>query len=70
MDNSFSNNKNKFTLYAFNGVLTTLIFWSSESLFYFYYQSNAARELGAVFGLSLGYILKYKLDKKFVFQQG
>jgi putative flippase GtrA len=68
-DNSLRNNKNKFLLYALNGVLTTAIFWSSESFFYFYFQTNASRELGAILGLSIGYFLKYRLDKKYVFNQ-
>ena len=27
------------------------------------------RELGAILGLTIGYIIKYKLDKRFVFRQ-
>ncbi len=67
-DHSLKNNSKKFTLYSFNGILTTIIFWSVESLFFFVYATNFARELGAVIGLSIGYFLKYRLDKKYVFQ--
>ena len=67
-DNSFKNNSKKFTMYSFNGVFTTIIFWGMESLFYFLYSTTFARELGAIFGLSIGYFLKYRMDKKYVFQ--
>jgi putative flippase GtrA len=70
MDHSYVNNRNKFFLYSLNGILTTIIFWSSESLFYFLFQSHFAREIGAILGLTVGYILKYRLDKKFVFKLG
>ncbi len=68
-NNSVSNNFNKFFLYSFNGIFTTMIFWSFESFFYFFFGGNLAREVGAVIGLSIGYFLKYKLDKKFVFNE-
>lgn len=67
-DNSLRNNSRKFSLYSFNGILTTLIFWGVESFFYFIFLTTFARELGAVIGLSIGYFLKYRLDKKYVFQ--
>tara|TARA_B100000886_G_scaffold207592_1_gene143544 strand:+ start:3571 stop:3960 length:390 start_codon:yes stop_codon:yes gene_type:complete len=67
-DHSLKNNSKKFTMYSLNGIFTTIIFWGIESLFYFVYSTNFARELGAILGLSIGYFLKYKLDKKYVFQ--
>lgn len=67
-DHSFKNNSEKFTLYAVNGIFTTVIFWGMETLFHFVYSTDFARELGAVIGLSIGYFLKYRLDKKYVFQ--
>lgn len=66
-DHSIKNNSKKFTLYTFNGVFTTAIFWGSESLFFFVYATTLAREIGALIGLSVGYFLKYRLDKKYVF---
>lgn len=68
-DQTIKNNSKKFTLYTFNGVFTTGIFWGTESIFYFVYKTTFARELGAVIGLSIGYFFKYNLDKKYVFQQ-
>ena len=65
---SKKNNSKMFTFYSFNGIFTTLIFWGTESFFYFVYSTSFARELGALIGLSIGYYIKYQLDKKFVFQ--
>lgn len=68
-DNSFMGNSKQFTAYALNGVITTLIFWGTESLFLFIYATSLAREFGAVIGLSIGYYIKYKLDKRYVFEK-
>jgi putative flippase GtrA len=68
-DNTIQNNSKKFLLYSINGIFTTLIFWGTESFFFFMYETIAAREFGAILGLSMGYFLKFKLDKKFVFQK-
>lgn len=57
----------KFFLYAAMGIITTLIFWGVETTFWLVWQSNAMRELGAVIGLSIGYTIKYGLDRRFVF---
>ena len=66
VDNLKDNTK-KFTLYSFMGIFTTAIFWGTEIAFDFIIQTPNARYLGAIIGLSVGYILKYHLDKKFVF---
>ena len=68
-DNSIENNSRKFLLYSINGIFTTFIFWGSESFLYYLYETTSAREFGAILGLSIGYFLKFKLDKKFVFQK-
>lgn len=60
----------RFILYTAMGVITTVIFWGSEVLFDALIQASWAKYAGAVFGLSIGYITKYRLDKKFVFGQG
>lgn len=59
-----------FFMYAVMGVLTTAIFWSIELSFDYWFGSKAMRYLGAVLGLSIGYVAKYYLDKHFVFRQG
>ncbi len=57
----------KFILYSFMGVFTTIIFWGTEITFNALFESPNAKYLGAVIGLSIGYIIKYFLDKKYVF---
>ena len=57
----------KFTLYTVMGVITTSIFWGLETVFWFVWQTELMRELGAILGLSIGYVIKYNLDRRFVF---
>ena len=57
----------KFALYSLMGVFTTIIFWGTEILFDTLSQDPNAKYLGAVIGLSIGYVIKYFLDKKYVF---
>ena len=57
----------QFGLYSFFGVITTGIFWGTETLFWMIWTTELAREIGAILGLTIGYAMKYKLDKRFVF---
>jgi len=57
----------QFGLYTVMGLVTTAIFWGSETVFWLIWQTDLMRELGAVLGLSVGYVVKYKLDRRFVF---
>ena len=61
-------NSQKFILYSIMGVFTTLIFWGFEIGFDYIFDSEIAKYIGAIIGLSIGYITKYFLDKKFVFK--
>ena len=58
----------KFILYSIMGVFTTLIFWGFEIGCDYIFDSEIAKYIGAIIGLSIGYITKYFLDKKFVFK--
>jgi len=58
----------KFIVYTLMGVFTTVIFWGSELLFNHLFSFPEAKYLGAVVGLTIGYITKYNLDKRFVFR--
>lgn len=58
----------KFFLYSLMGVFTTFIFWGFEIGFDLAFEDEGAKYLGAVIGLSIGYIVKYYLDKRFVFK--
>lgn len=57
----------KFALYSLMGVFTTIIFWGTEMAFYYLVPNPNAKYAGAVIGLSIGYVIKYFLDKKYVF---
>lgn len=57
----------KFTLYTLMGVVTTLIFWGSETTFWLVWKTDIMREIGAVLGLMVGYVVKYNLDRRYVF---
>ena len=60
-------NVQKFSYYTLTGVITTAIFWSTEAAFALA-GNQAMRYLGAVVGLSIGYFLKFHLDRRFVFR--
>ena len=67
ISNLYDYSKN-FSAYVLTGIFTTLIFWSFEYLFYILFNNEIAIYLGAIIGLSIGYTVKYKLDKNFVFK--
>ncbi|HDR9081985.1 MULTISPECIES: GtrA family protein [Burkholderia] len=57
-----------FVLYSLMGVATTTIFWGAEFAFDHAFGTEAMRYLGGAIGLTIGYIVKYKLDRAFVFR--
>lgn len=59
----------QFSLYTAMGLVTTAIFWVTEALFWAVWQTHAAREIGALLGLAIGYAVKYRLDRRYVFTQ-
>lgn len=65
--NSQAQDVKTFLLYSTMGLVTTLIFWLTEFAFDAWFDTKHMRYTGAVIGLSIGYITKYQLDKKFVF---
>jgi putative flippase GtrA len=58
----------QFSRYSITGSLTTVIFWATELAFDALSASSYMRYVGAVIGLSLGYFIKYRLDRHFVFR--
>lgn len=62
-------NSRKFGLYALMGGFTTIVFWGTESAFWFAFRDDLMREVGAVIGLTIGYFIKYRLDRRFVFTE-
>lgn len=57
----------KFALYTAMGLVTTAIFWGTETAFWLIWGTDLMREVGAVLGLSVGYVTKYLLDRRYVF---
>lgn len=57
----------QFVLYSSMGVVTTFIFWGTELLFDYLAPIQGAKFIGATLGLSIGYVIKYYLDKRYVF---
>ncbi len=57
----------KFVLYGALSGITTVVFWITEYLFDWIGGGGPLRYVGAVLGLSLGYWMKYRLDRQFVF---
>lgn len=58
-----------FALYTGMGLITTAIFWGVEYAFHLIFNDDNMRYLGGALGLGIGYVLKYQLDKRYVFQQ-
>jgi len=56
-----------FILYSLVGIFTSFIFWATEITFHIFFEDPKAKYLGAFIGLSIGYSIKYFLDKRYVF---
>lgn len=54
-------------MYSFLGVFTTALFWATEFTFQLIFETDLMRYLGGALGLAMGYVIKYHLDKRFVF---
>lgn len=59
--------RQKFSRYTAMGLITTAIFWGMETAFWMIWKTDMMRELGAIIGLTIGYVAKYQLDRRYVF---
>lgn len=66
---SKKNDATKFFFYSLTGVFTTFIFWGTEIAFDAILETEAAKYIGAIVGLAIGYVIKYFLDKTYVFRE-
>lgn len=57
----------KMFLYGATAIVTTLIFWGVELGAWAIWHTAFAKYSGAVLGLSIGYVVKYLLDRRYVF---
>lgn len=65
--NSLKHDGHLFLLYSLMGIFTTTIFWLTEYVFHLIFMTSFMRYIGGILGLSIGYFIKYWLDKRFVF---
>ena len=56
-----------FLLYSVMGIVTTALFWIIEYWFEWIFATELMRYIGGAIGLIMGYLIKYRLDKQFVF---
>jgi len=66
--NSAKHDAQMFALYTAMGLVTTAVFWAMEAAFEVAFGTKVMRYVGAILGLAIGYVLKYQLDKRFVFR--
>ena len=66
---NIAHESNMFIMYTLMGVITTAIFWGTELSFDYVFQTKGMRYTGAIIGLFIGYWIKYRLDKRFVFAE-
>ncbi|MEM8753364.1 MAG: GtrA family protein [Pseudomonadota bacterium] len=60
----------RFGLYTAMGVATTVVFWGMQTLFFIVGGTEASLYIGGALGLAIGYVVKYRLDKAYVFTAG
>lgn len=65
---SVAHDTQTFAIYTVMGLATTMIFWGFEFGFHHLFGSKEMRYLGGVIGLTIGYLTKYYLDKRYVFR--
>jgi putative flippase GtrA len=63
-----TNDGTTFVLYSLMGLVTTLLFWGLEFGFDHIFHTKQMRYVGGIAGLTIGYVAKYRLDKRFVFR--
>ena len=58
----------EFLRYAFTGGLITLVYFIVEHMIWNTFQTEFARDVGIVLGMTAGYGLKFLIDRDFVFR--
>ncbi|SDX00065.1 GtrA-like protein [Ruegeria halocynthiae] len=67
LNGGISDHGKKFSAYTAMGIVTTFIFWGMETTFWLIWRTDMMREVGAILGLAIGYVVKFHLDRRFVF---
>jgi putative flippase GtrA len=56
-----------FSRYTLTGLATTAIYWGFEYTAHYFFTHTILTLLGGIIGISIGYWVKYHLDKRFTF---
>lgn len=64
---SLAHDSRVFVVYSLMGVVTTIVFWGTEYVFHLVFGTDLMRYVGGAIGLTVGYYVKYLLDKHYVF---
>jgi putative flippase GtrA len=59
----------RFALYSLMGIATTVIFWAIQTASFAYFGTRTMLYVGGAVGLAIGYVVKYQLDRRFVFNR-
>ncbi len=59
----------RFALYTLMGGSTTVIFWGMQTSCFMIWGTQTMLMIGGGLGLAIGYLVKYQLDKRFVFDR-
>ena len=59
----------RFALYTLMGASTTVIFWGLQTSCFMIWRTQSMLMVGGALGLGIGYLVKYQLDKRFVFDR-
>ncbi len=70
MSKNFVHDGKLFIFYTIMAMITTIIFWGTEYVFHVIFDIDLMRYLGGIIGLTIGFYIKYQLDKKYVFVKG
>lgn len=60
----------EFLAYALTGGAITAVFFAVEYVIWMIFQTATARDIGIVVGMTIGYALKFLLDRRLVFKTG
>ena len=64
-----SKDVSRFFVYSISGIVTTVLFLGVEWLFITKVAHPLSQYIGAAVGLSIGYALKYNLDRRITFNE-
>lgn len=64
---NWNHDRQTLIMYTFMGIFTTAVFISVEFTFHMVFNTDLMRFIGGAIGLIIGNVIKYHLDKRYVF---